>query len=153
MVTDRADLTVGESIAAQRAACLAYGERVGLKIAQELVDAGDTGRGPMLDQLYNYLVKHPEVRHVIVETRSRLSPTPDGVDRISQRLERIGVRVIASDTVFTSPAPDLIQKMLNTIGTWTSEVDGQSVGESKRREAIAGSACPADAVPAEGVHQ
>lgn len=157
-VTDQADLTVGESIAAQRAACLAYGKRVGLAIAQEFVDTGNTGRRPTLDLLHNYLAKHAEIRHVIVETRARLSATADGADRISKRLERIGVRVIASDIVYTSPAHDLVQGMLNDIGLWKSEEHGQAVREGKRRakerrEAVAGSACRADTAPAEGMRR
>ena len=111
-----------------------------------------------LDLLHNYLAKRAEIRHVIVETRARLSATADGADRISKRLERIGVRVIASDIVYTSPAHDLVQGMLNDIGLWKSEEHGRAVQEGKRRakerrEAVTGSACRAATAPAEGTRR
>jgi site-specific DNA recombinase len=133
----------GNSIPAQRKACLALAERMGLEVVDEYVEPGKSGRSidgrPAFRKMMGRVRNEGDVAYIVVYMRSRLFRDTADAAFTKKELRGLGVTILSvKDPTDDSPTGDLMAHMVDGFNEYQSRVSGQDIAYKMEAKAARG---------------
>ncbi|GAA1663099.1 hypothetical protein GCM10009830_05570 [Glycomyces endophyticus] len=133
----------GNSIPAQRKACLALAERMGLEVADEYVEPGKSGRSidgrPAFRKMMGRVRNEGDVAYIVVYMRSRLFRDTADAAFTKKELRGLGMTILSvKDPTDDSPTGDLMAHMVDGFNEYQSRVSGQDIAYKMEAKAARG---------------
>ena len=133
----------GNSIPAQRKACLDLARRLGLTVVDEYVDPGKSGRSidgrPAFRSMMGRVRHGGDVDCIIVYTRSRLFRDATDAALTKRDLRRAEVAILSvKDPTDDSPTGELMAHMVDGFNEYQSRISGQDVAYKMEAKAARG---------------
>jgi site-specific DNA recombinase len=133
----------GNSIPAQRKACLQLAERMGLAVVDEYVEPGKSARSidgrPAFRKMMGRIRNQHDIDYVVVYMRSRLFRDATDAGLTKRELRGLGVAILSvKDPTDDSPTGDLMAHMVDGFNEYQSRVSGQDIAYKMEAKAARG---------------
>jgi site-specific DNA recombinase len=133
----------GNSIPAQRKACMQLAERMGLTVVEEYVEPGKSARSidgrPAFRKMMGRIRNEGDVDYVVVYMRSRLFRDATDAGLTKRELRGLGVAILSvKDPTDDSPTGDLMAHMVDGFNEYQSRVSGQDIAYKMEAKAALG---------------
>jgi site-specific DNA recombinase len=133
----------GNSIPAQRKACMQLAERMGLTVVDEYVEPGKSARSidgrPAFRKMMGRIRNQHDVDFVVVYMRSRLFRDATDAGLTKRELRGLGVAILSvKDPTDDSPTGDLMAHMVDGFNEYQSRVSGQDIAYKMEAKAARG---------------
>jgi site-specific DNA recombinase len=133
----------GNSIPAQRKACMQLAERLGLTVVEEYVEPGKSARSidgrPAFRRMMGRIRNQHDVEHVVVYMRSRLFRDATDAGLTKRELRSLGVSILSvKDPTDDTPTGDLMAHMVDGFNEYQSRVSGQDIAYKMEAKAARG---------------
>ena len=138
---ERGNAEEGFSIPAQREACLRQAESLGVIVAEEFVDRGESARSaarPELQRMLSYLTEHP-TSHVIVHKLDRLARSREDDVGINLAIRKSGATLVScTENIDETPSGLLVHGIMSSIAEFYSQNLAAEVKKGSLQKAKSG---------------